>query len=187
MNHSLPAPSDNLGLIYWTISAYNSHSKIPTPGTTDKMGKYSLLLVLAASLLLTGRAIPASAEEEKPKAEKPQLTGNWKVDSATLEGQAFPESVTATMTLSMRGGRYQAHVGGQADRGSYRANDATSPMQMDITGIEGVNKGKTFLAIYDWQEEKLRICYSLEEGTRPTKFDSAKPGHFLVVYKREKK
>ena len=169
------------------ISAYNSHSQIPTPGTTDKMAKYSLFLVLAAGLLLSDRAIPTSAEEEKPKAEKPQLTGNWKVDSATLEGQAFPEEVTGTMTLSMRGGRYQANVGGQLDRGSYRVNDATSPMQMDITGIEGVNKGKTFLAIYDWQEKKLRICYSLAEGTRPTTFDSAKPGQFLVVYEREKK
>ena len=151
------------------------------------MSSNSRILLLIASLLLmvTGQATPS--EEDKPKTEKPELAGNWQVESATLEGQAFPAEVTSTMTLLMRGGRYEAHVGPQLDRGSYKVNNKSVPMEMDITGIEGVNKGKTFQAIYDWQKDKLRICYGLEEGKRPTNFNAEKPGNFLVVYKRVKK
>ncbi len=155
-------------------------------GKQKKMAKYFLVLILTAILPITFRGPPTFAEE-KPKAKQNSLTGTWQVESAILEGQAFPKEVTSTMTLRMRGGRYEAHVGGQIDRGSYKVNETTSPMQMEIQGIEGVNKGTTFLAIYDWQEEKLRICYSVEEGKRPKKFEATQPGSFLVVYSREKK
>tara|TARA_B100000809_G_scaffold98501_1_gene96990 strand:+ start:514 stop:984 length:471 start_codon:yes stop_codon:yes gene_type:complete len=155
-------------------------------GKQKKMAKYFLVLILTAilSITLTG---PSTSAVEEPKGEQPSLTGTWQVESAILDGQAFPKEVTGTMTLRMRGGRYEAHVGGQIDRGSYKVNETTSPMQMDIQGIEGVNKGTTFLAIYDWQEEKLRICYSVEEGKRPKKFEATQSGRFLVVYAREKK
>ena len=150
------------------------------------MAKYILVLIITAILPITFTGSPTSAEEEA-KAKTPSLIGIWQVESATLEGQTFPKEVTDTMTLRMRGGRYEAHVGGQVDRGSYKVNDTPALMQMDIHGIEGVNKGTTFLAIYDWQEEKLRICYSVEEGKRPKKFEATQPGHFLVIYARKKK
>ena len=145
------------------------------------------ILLPVASLLLMVTGQVTTAVEEDAGAKKPELAGNWKVESATLEGQAFPAEITSTMTLRMRGGRYEAHVGPQLDRGSYKVKNESAPMQMNITGIEGVNKGTTFLAIYDWQKDKLRICYGLEKGKRPTKFDASLPGQFLVVYKRDKK
>jgi uncharacterized protein (TIGR03067 family) len=145
------------------------------------------ILLPVASLLMMMSGQATLAGEEEAGAKKPELASNWKVESATLEGQAFPAEIISTMTLRMRGGRYEAHVGPQLDRGSYKVNNESTPMQMDITGIEGVNKGTTFLAIYDWQKDKLRICYGLEKGKRPTKFDASLPGQFLVVYKREKK
>ena len=156
------------------------------PHKPDIMSHHSRLLLTVAILFVLVIAVTSPAGEEEPGDKKPELSGNWQVESAILEGQAFPSEVTSTMTLLMRGGRYEAHVGPQLDRGSYKVNNST-PMQMDITGIEGVNKGRTFLAIYDWQKDKLRICYSLEEGTRPTKFNAEKPGNFLVVYKRVRK
>ena len=144
-------------------------------------------LLPVASLLLMVSGQATTAVEEELGAKKPELAGNWKVESATLEGQAFPAEITSTMTLRMRGGRYEAHVGTQLDRGSYKVKNESAPMQMDITGIEGVNKGTTFLAIYDWQKDKLRICYGLEKGKRPTTFDASLPGQFLIVYKRDEK
>lgn len=150
------------------------------------ISRQAQLRAVIASLLVMLAPHQVPADEDKPNEKKPELAGNWQVETAILEGQAFPAEVTSTMTLRMRGGRYEARVGPQLDRGSYKINEKKSPLQMDITGVEGVNTGKTFLAIYDWQKEKLRICYRLE-GTRPTTFDSTKPGHFLVVYKRVKK
>jgi uncharacterized protein (TIGR03067 family) len=58
---------------------------------------------------------------------------------------------------------------------------------MDITGNEGPNKGKTFLAIYELKGDTLRICYDLSGQARPTEFKTKKDTRlFLVTYQREK-
>ena len=58
---------------------------------------------------------------------------------------------------------------------------------MDITGTEGPNKGKTFLAVYELDGDTLRICYDLSGKSRPTEFKTTEGTQlFLVSYKREK-
>ena len=59
---------------------------------------------------------------------------------------------------------------------------------MDIKGTGGPNKDKTIKAIYKIDGDTMTICYALDAGDRPTKFES-KPDtkQFLAVYKREKK
>jgi uncharacterized protein (TIGR03067 family) len=147
-----------------------------------------LRLMLVIGLLVVHPLVSTGANQDPPKkAQPPTLAGSWVVESAVLEGQQFDETVTRTMSLTLRAGRYEVRVGSQLDRGLYKVDDSQSLKQIDVTGVEGVNKGKTFLAIYDWQKEKLRICYSLTEGKRPLTFKANQPGYFLVTYKREVK
>lgn len=58
---------------------------------------------------------------------------------------------------------------------------------MDIKGVKGPNKGKTFLAIFERKGETLKVCYDLEGKQRPSEF-ATKEGTllFLVTYKQEK-
>lgn len=53
---------------------------------------------------------------------------------------------------------------------------------MDI--IDGRNKGKTLLAIYELNGDILRVCYDLTGKVRPTEFKTRKSELlFLATYK----
>jgi uncharacterized protein (TIGR03067 family) len=53
------------------------------------------------------------------------------------------------------------------DSGEYLVDDAASPQTMDIVGREGPNAGRTMLAIYQLEEDRLTVCYDLDGQERP--------------------
>jgi uncharacterized protein (TIGR03067 family) len=40
-----------------------------------------------------------------------------------------------------------------------KVDGAAKPKAMGIVGVEGPNKGKPLLAIYEFKDDTLRICY----------------------------
>lgn len=146
----------------------------------------SALVISCATWLSSSSLTAQQTDAKKEPASQPSLEGNWSVESAVVEGNAFPPDVLKMMSLSMRAGRYQARVGDNVDRGSYKINNDKKPHWIDVTGVEGANKGKTFLCIYDWQDEKLRICYSLIPERRPTTIDAKPAGQMVIIYTRRK-
>jgi uncharacterized protein (TIGR03067 family) len=53
------------------------------------------------------------------------------------------------------------------DSGEYLVDDAASPQTMDIVGREGPNAGRTMLAIYQLEADRLTVCYDLDGHERP--------------------
>ena len=53
------------------------------------------------------------------------------------------------------------------DRGEYLVDHAAFPQTMDIVGREGPNAGRTMLAIYELNADRLTVCYDLDGSTRP--------------------
>ena len=114
------------------------------------------------------------------------IEGTWLPVEAELGGQKFPDELLKTMKLTMSDGRYTVNVGEQIDNGLIKLEPATKPKAIDITGTEGPNKGKTFLAIFELTGDTLQICYDLAGKERPTEFKTAKDTkQFLVSYKQE--
>lgn len=115
------------------------------------------------------------------------LQGTWKAISAENAGQSFPDDLTKSITLVIKDDKYSVTVGKQPDAGTCKVDPTKSPKAMDVTGTEGPNKGKTFLAIYELKDDTLKVCYDLSGKSRPTEFKTM-PGTqlFLAVYKREK-
>jgi uncharacterized protein (TIGR03067 family) len=124
-------------------------------------------------------------------ADKPDdvkaIEGNWRPVRAELGGQPVPETVLKTIRLRLEGGKYEASVAGEADRGTYTLSSSSNPRGMTVTGTDGPNKGKTFPSIYDLDGDTLRICYDLSGTKRPTKFETvAGTRLYLVTYARVK-
>ena len=111
------------------------------------------------------------------------IEGAWIPVIAELSGQKLPDETLKDTRLILADGRYTY----QNDHGAYTLAPSENPKAMDITGKEGPNQGKTFLAIYELTEDTLRICYDLAGKTRPQEF-ATKAGtrQFLVTYKRAK-
>jgi uncharacterized protein (TIGR03067 family) len=115
------------------------------------------------------------------------LQGTWLPAAAELGGKTFPDEVRKTIKLVIKDDKYTVTVGKQVDQGIMKLMPSATPKAMDITGIEGPNKGKMFPAIYERKGNTLRICYDLSGKKRPTKFKTEVGTRlFLVEYKRQK-
>jgi uncharacterized protein (TIGR03067 family) len=113
--------------------------------------------------------------------------GTWLPSTAELAGKMFPDEVRKTMKLVIKDDKYTVTVGETVDKGTVKLKPAAKPKEMDITGTDGPNKGKTFLAIYELDGDTLRVCYDLSGKSRPTEFKTKEGTQlFLVTYKREK-
>jgi uncharacterized protein (TIGR03067 family) len=122
------------------------------------------------------------------KEEAKMLEGTWRPTEAEFAGNKYPDETLKTIKLVLTADAYTVEAGKNIDKGTYKVAPDKKPKELDITGTEGPNKDKTFLAIYEVNGDTLRICYDLEGKKRPTEFKTAKDTQqFLIVYKRDKK
>ena len=166
--------------------------------TTDSNRNCRLLLTLFCATCLqvgcnnmssnpAGESEPAS-NAQIVKADLQRNQGHWIATSATMAENPFPRAVTESISLVVTGDRYEVMVGGKSDKGTCNTDLEHSPNRMTITGTDGPNAGKTYLAIFDFPSvAEMRVCYDLTGSEYPTVFDStAENGLFLVNYSRKK-
>ena len=129
----------------------------------------------------------ALAAQSGDTKEGDALQGAWLPSRAELAGKPYPDEVLKTIKLVVKDDKYVVTVGKGVDQGTVKLNPAAKPKEMDITGTDGPNKGKTFLAIYERNGDTLRVCYDLSGKARPTEFKTKEDTLlYLVTYKREK-
>ncbi|HVS39169.1 MAG TPA: TIGR03067 domain-containing protein [Gemmataceae bacterium] len=131
-------------------------------------------------------SIMQTAKSDGPK-DSDAIQGTWLASAAELGGKPCAEEVRKSIKLTLEDGKYTVTVGKSPDQGTVKLDPSAKPKAMDITGTEGPNKGKTFLAIYESDGDTLKICYDLSGKGRPTEFKTTEGTQlFLVTYKREK-
>jgi uncharacterized protein (TIGR03067 family) len=130
---------------------------------------------------------PGVARCDDAKKAEPKIDGTWLATKAESGGKKLPKNVVASLKLTLKDGEYEV-VAESPDRGTVTYDTSAEPKTMDIKGVEGPNKGKTILAIYELKDDTLTICYDLSGSSRPTEFKT-KPRTklFLVTYERNKK
>ena len=140
-----------------------------------------LALLLASVAALETRA----ADDFK------RMGGIWKPTQAELAGQPMPPPVLKSITLKLDGADYEVTVdtekGKSVDKGTVALDQVAKPKAMTVTGVEGPNAGKTFLAIYELDGDTMRVCYDLSGTRRPAEFKTAPATPlYLVTYQRVK-
>lgn len=139
--------------------------------------------VVALPGVLVMMSVALAGEDADGKAAQ----GTWVPESAELAGQEFPAEIRKSITLVIDGDKYKVTVGKLVDEGTATRDSSKNPRTMTITGTNGPNKGKTFLAIYELKEDTMKICYDLSGKEYPKEFKT-KPDTqlYLVTYKRAK-
>lgn len=131
-------------------------------------------------------AVPSGAVCDYDKKDDAKIDGTWLASEAEMNGKKLPKSFSENLKLTLKDKEYEA-VAESPDRGTVTYNKSADPKEMDIKGVEGPNKGKTILAIYELKNDKLKICYDLSGKDRPSEFKTkAKTKLFLVTYERQK-
>ena len=69
-------------------------------------------------------------------------------------------------------------------KGTYKLDATREPKAMDLTDTFGEDKGKTFLAIYSLERDRMIFCAADAGQERPTEFRT-RFGQVLRVHQRE--
>lgn len=137
------------------------------------------------SILLVAGAVHAD-DAKKPDAAKKYI-GKWQLTKGVIAGNPFPEEAAKKIQLELTNGKYKLTGAESPDVGTWSAHTDKKPVELDIKGTDGPNKGKTFLAICEVKGDTMKVCYDLTGQKRPTKFESKpKTMVFLAEYKRVK-
>lgn len=121
------------------------------------------------------------AVSKKTTMNSGKLNGSWTPISEELGGAVIPSPGLLGQKLIIKDTTYEFHAE-SVDKGKvkYQAD------KMDIYGLEGVNVGKHFTAIYKYENEQLSICYNLMGTAYPEAFETkGHPLYFLAVFKKD--
>ena len=130
--------------------------------------------------------LTAAATTDEKGIEIEKLKGSWACISATVNGKALSDETVKKLRLTLSETGYKTQKGDDALFDSTYTIDITQqPKWIDIIGTEGEAKGKAARGIYALENGKLRICYTMPGGKRPTAFESAPDsGASLAVWQR---
>jgi uncharacterized protein (TIGR03067 family) len=142
------------------------------------------------ALLLLGSCLVIAMDDSILK-DKDRLEDMWGLVSAAEDGnKPRPGGNTS---LILKDGKFIIYISPKAGHvdnpgtgieSSYTTDPAKTPATMDITPLNGPNKGKTSLAIYVIEGDHLKICRTTLPGTeRPREFVS-KRGTLLQVFQK---
>lgn len=138
--------------------------------------------VLAAAMCFVTAAAAAADKAEDLKL----LSGTWKPKEANLGDNKIDQLLLDTVSLVYEGDKYTLTIGDKVEKGTYTLDPNKTPKAMDIFPTEGDNNGKTFLAVYQVEGDKLTICYSLTPTVRPDDFEPDSNTLIVVKYERFK-
>src|SRR4051812_28532933 len=112
--------------------------------------KLTMKHTLAMTIVIALQLVAFAAE---PADDAKAVLGRWIPAKAELGGHPMRDAVLKTISLKLDGGKYEAFVGDEPDRGTYTLDSASNPKAITITGTEGPNNGKTFPAIYEMDKD----------------------------------
>jgi len=129
--------------------------------------------------------IGADAKEDANQKDIQKWQGTWQATSMITDGTASPADAVKKMQFTVKGTDYHFQNGSFQERGVYRFNAAKTPSELDIVVGEGMDKGKTWLVIYEISGDRLTICLEKANTKRPRSFDGkAGTGNVLEVWER---
>lgn len=157
----------------------SSHSR-PKP--------YLWTLVVIALVFLPGcKGLESISKIPESTSSVVAHEGFWRAKSAIMAGMQYDEGVIRSITVKIEDDQYESKVGSVIDRGKCIVDQAHTPKRMIITGTDGPNNGRTFLAVYEMvDEDTLRICYDFSGKQYPDTFEANKENRFYTAtYQRE--
>ena len=147
--------------------------------------KSKLLVAVVACFLLAGD----DAKDKAVKADLEKIQGTYKMASLEVDGKAVSEDKLKTSTLTIKGDKYIIKVKDQTFETQMVLDPEKKPKTIDMKFLDGVNKDKTALGIYKFDDDSFTMCRGLNpDQTRPQDFGTwPNTNTFLVVWKKEKK
>ena len=144
-----------------------------------------LMSVAAVMCLISSTARP----DDKADLEKEKFKGTWTIESSETGGKTVPPDDLKGLIATFEGDKLTLKKGDTVILGgTLKLDPSKSPKAIDVTMVEGPNKGTVMLGIYEIDGDTLKVCFDPQGKKRPTEFKSpAGSENFVNVHKRVKK
>jgi uncharacterized protein (TIGR03067 family) len=120
------------------------------------------------------------------KGDSKKINGTWKPVKAQLAGKPYPDKILKSMKVVVKDGKYTVTAGDETDEGTVKLDLSKKPWAMDLKSRKGPFRNKTILAIYEFTDGGMRVCYDMSGKARPREFKSTAGSLlFLVEYRRQ--
>ncbi|HEX4613062.1 MAG TPA: TIGR03067 domain-containing protein, partial [Urbifossiella sp.] len=132
------------------------------------------------------RATPPRKDEKAstaPDKELGDLQGEWVVVAIEGDGRKASADDVKGMRWAIKGNEITGRQPGGDGKMSFRLNPGATPKEIDVTSLDGNQKGTTSPGIYAIDGPKLRVCFG--EKVRPKVFATA-PGDDRTMLTLEK-
>jgi RNA polymerase sigma-70 factor (ECF subfamily) len=156
-------------------------------------GGVLLLVGLAGQHILAGQTVqgagrpavrPQAVAEDASVRDAKLLQGAWQGVEAEYDGKKAPlyESRNHLMTFTgdevVDSGVHNAWPGRPS---RYKLDANQTPKAIDVTWLDGRERGQTWASIYALEKGRLTICYPKDPSRRPTAFKSNDGGGAALV------
>jgi uncharacterized protein (TIGR03067 family) len=138
-------------------------------------------------LRIIGLAVCVTIGTNAFKGEE-TVQGTWRLSAGEANGMPLSEKQIKDGKLVIKGDRGSATLEGGETVTAVQKLDPTQKIKtIDMKAINGPNKDKTCLGIYELKGDKFRVAFAPPGKPRPTKF-STKPdsGYWVHVWSRVK-
>ena len=147
-------------------------------------------LVALTGVFILSFCISANADEKPEMAkELKKFAGEWTFVSVEAAGKKIVAEALNGRTVVFEGTKYSVKRGDEVEESATLKIDPTkSPKYFDVIVTEGPNKDSKILGIYEFDGDKLKVCFDPTGKKRPTEFKTAEDSSVvLVVHKKVKK
>jgi uncharacterized protein (TIGR03067 family) len=142
------------------------------------------------SMLLIALAVWASPNLTSDDTQEAKgLEGKWVLTAGRANGENLPEGARGHVRLIVLADEMILYTdSGRSSRFVYRLNTTATPHLVDLVGIDGKDKDKNLLGIYDLKGDRLRVCRTLNAKIERPKEYTAEAGSKCVLeeWRREK-
>jgi uncharacterized protein (TIGR03067 family) len=106
-------------------------------------------------------------------ADQEKLVGTWTVVTGEEDGKALPAEKVKGKRVVITKDSITVHEDNNEKRVmSYKLDANATPKRIDMTTVEGSDKGKTSHGIYSLEGDTLKICFAQPGQERPKDFTS---------------
>ncbi len=131
-----------------------------------------------AALVACGLAAAAWAGDDPAARDVKALQGEWRGVKGTVDGRRTPTAEARMFRIAVKGDRLTLAAGGEARKASFKLDPARSPKAIDLTWLDGPEKGRRVPGIYELEEMgRWRLCVpnakAGEAVERPKEFTAA--------------
>jgi uncharacterized protein (TIGR03067 family) len=145
---------------------------------------------LVLTLLLVGTAVAADQpKDDASKKDLEKMQGDWAAVSMVVNGQVLPDDDAQALFRTVKGNDYTVfRFSAARGKGTFTIDATKKPRTIDFQPMSPKDKLPPMLGIYEFDGDKLKMCYASPGKDRPTTFDAKEgSGHTCIVWMREKK